>query len=96
MQKHGLHECVGDTGRVFRHRDDDTGFLLDALHLVLDDFDDGAVNDRVLAEHHHRPDFRRLLAEAVDAPVALLVAGGIPVKVVVDHCVEQPLQVNTL
>ena len=58
--------------------------------------EDDAVDAVVAAVEGDDADDVALLAEAVDAALALLVAGGVPGQVVVDDGVEVLLQVDAL
>ena len=71
-----------------------------ALRIVLvlaeQDVEHDAVDLVVRAVEGERADDVAWLAEAVDAALALLVAGGVPGQVVVDDGVEVLLQVDAL
>ena len=92
-----FHDRVGDlAGGLVGDGHGDAGELADLAVLADEHFEDLAVDAVVAAVDGDDADVRRPLAEAVDAPFALLVPGRVPGQVVVDDGVEVMLQVHAL
>ena len=95
-ERQPLHDRRQHVLRVRRHRDRDPERLADLLVLAQQHVEDQAVHRVVGAVVGDDADLRLRLAEAVDAPLALLVPCGIPGQVVVDDRVEPVLEVDPL
>ena len=85
---------VAVVGQRHRHAE----LLADLLGLAEDDLEHGAVDGVVRAVEQRRATRTglRLLAEAIDAPLALFVARRVPREVVVNDGVEVVLEVDAL
>ena len=96
-----LHEqpfaehLLDDLG-VHGHGDVDAELVTDASVLAEEHLEDEAIDGVVFAIIGQGADGLAALAIAVDAALALLVAGGVPGEVVVDHGVEEVLEVDAL
>jgi hypothetical protein len=84
------------SARWSRHGDRHPEIALDALVLADEHVEDHAVDRVVGAVVGDDPHLGVLLAEAVDPPLALLVARRVPGQVVMQHRVEVLLQVDAL
>jgi hypothetical protein len=62
--------------------------------LAKDHIQDSPVDRAVRREEQHGAHERARLAEPIDAALALLMAGRIPGQIVMDHRVEQVLQID--
>ena len=95
-EQRAFEQRLGDLLAGARHGDGDAEVALDALVLADQDIEDHAVDRVVRAVVGDDADLGLLLPEAVDAPFALLVAGGVPGQVVVQDGVEVLLEVDAL
>ncbi len=88
----GATQSVPIVGKGNRHAE----LLPNAGTLAQDDVKHGTVDGVVGAIEESRTHDPRGLAETVDPPLALLVAGGIPGEVVMNDRVEEILEVDAL
>jgi hypothetical protein len=95
-QNDRIHQCVSYgapfVGQGHRH----PGRLSDRLGLTQDDIEHCAVDCAVGREEQYRADQFGWLAEAVDTTLTLLVTRWVPAQVVMNHGVEQLLQIDAL
>ena len=95
-EEHRLHERLGQRVPLVGHRHRHAQLFPDLLGLAEDDVEHGAVHRVVGTVDERGPYDLGPLAEAVDTPFPLLVAGRVPGQVVVDDGVEVLLEVDTL
>ena len=93
---HRSHEGIGDGTPFVREGHGHASHLTDLLGLAQDDVEDGTVDRARRREHHDRMDEFGGLAETVDATLPLLMAGRIPRKIVMNHRVEELLEIDPL
>ena len=94
VEQQGLRDGVDDALGVFGEGHVDAGGALDLADLAQEHVEDDAVDGVVRAVDEAGLDFGGLLAEAVDAALALFEAVGVPRQVVVQHAGEEVLQVD--
>ena len=93
-QHHGGQQRIGDGTPFPGKGHGDARGSADVLGFAQDHLQHGAVNSAVRGEHHDGAHQRRRLPETIHPAFPLLVAGGIPTQVVVNHRVEQLLEVD--
>jgi len=94
LEQRRLDHRVVDPLGILRKRHHHPEILPDEVGLLEDHLEDETVDRVVLPVEHGAADFLRLLAEAIDTALALLVAGGIPREVVMDDRGEAVLEVD--
>ena len=96
LHQRGFDQRLIDAQLVFWHGHQHAQFLLDGLAFAQNDVEHKAIDRVVLAIQHGATHLRGTLAETIDPTLALLMAGGVPSQIVVHHCREQVLQVDSL